>query len=73
MVSLKVKIKSRATYSSRKFQIEVDADRFEKLAADFGLFNPAFLRSLETADRDHKAGRVKKLKSLRQLRSRKHA
>ena len=53
---------------SRKIPIEVDADKFERLAADFGLFNPDFLKSLERAEHDPRAGRIRKLASLHDLR-----
>ena len=56
---------------SRKIRIEVDADKFERLAADFGLFNPDFLRSVDQAEKDARAGRIKKIASLRDLK-RKH-
>jgi len=48
----------------------MDADRFEKLAADFGFFSKDFLRSLEQAEKDVKAGRVRKIQSLKDLRQR---
>jgi len=64
MASLSVTIKPRA----RKIRVEIDAEKFEKLAASFGLFNPEFLASLERSERDYKAGRVKKMSSLRALR-----
>jgi hypothetical protein len=53
---------------SRKIRIEVDADKFERLAADFGLFNPDFLRSLDQAEKDARTGRIKKIASLRDLK-----
>ena len=47
--------------------VEMDAERFEKLASSLGLFNPDFLRSLEQAEKDWKAGRSRKIKSLKEL------
>lgn len=55
---------------TRKIRIEVDADKFERLAADFGLFNPDFLKSINQAEKDVRSGRVKKVTSLRDLRRR---
>lgn len=52
---------------SRKIRIEVDAAKFERLAADFGLFNPDFLKSVDQAEKDARAGRMKKIASLRDL------
>lgn len=51
-----------------KFLVEIDADRLERLASVLGLYNPDFLESLARAEADEKAGRVKKLKSLKDLR-----
>ena len=67
MVSLAVTIKSLEKIG-KKVLIEMDADRFEKLAADFGFFNPDFLKSLDRAEKDVRAGRIYKLKSLKELR-----
>lgn len=67
MVSLNITIKEEKN-RSRKAMIELDADKFEKLAAIFGLFNPDFLKSLARAEKDIKVGRVTKLKSLKDLR-----
>jgi len=52
----------------RKILIEMDADRFEKLAASLGFFSDEFLESLRKAEKDYKAGRIKKIKSLKELR-----
>ena len=52
----------------KKVLIEMNADKFEKLAADLGLFNLDFLESMERAEKDVRAGRVYKLKSLKELR-----
>ena len=48
--------------------MEFDMDQFEKLAAVFGLFNPEFLKDLKESEEDYKAGRVKRLRSLKDLR-----
>jgi len=52
----------------QKATIKLDADKFEKLAALFGMFNPDFLKSLARAEKDIKAGRVREIKSLKELR-----
>lgn len=67
MASLGVKIKSRTT--TRRFVVEIDANKFEKLAADFGFFNPEFLESIDRGEADYRAGRIKKIKSLKELRA----
>jgi hypothetical protein len=66
MASLELTIKKR----NHRVLIEMDADQFEKLAADFGFFSKDFLESLEQAEKDAKAGRVRKIESLKELRQR---
>ncbi len=66
MVSLNITIKEKNR--SGKRIVEIDADQFEKLVAIFGFFNPEFLESLDRAEKDVKAGRVKRLRSLKDLR-----
>ena len=58
------------TKRKNRVLVEMDAARFEKLAADFGFFSKDFLRSLVRAEKDVKAGRVRRIKSLRELRPR---
>lgn len=53
---------------SRKIQVELDADQFERLAANFGLFNPEFLESIERAEKDYREGRARTVASLKELR-----
>lgn len=52
----------------RKVTVEMDADKLEGLAAKFGLLNPDFLESLDRAEKDHKAGKYRKIKSLREVK-----
>ena len=66
MVPLNITIKEGQNHP-RKAMIELDADKFEKLAGIFGLFNPNFLESLSRAEKDYKAGRTKKIKSLKEF------
>jgi len=67
MASLTITIKPRK--KEKKIIIEMDLDKFERLAASLGFFNPEFLKSLKKAEKDYKAGRIKKIKSLKELRS----
>ncbi len=67
MASLNITIKKSKKHP-RGATIEFDADQFEKLAALFGLYNPEFLKDLDEAERDIKAGRIRKIKSLKDLR-----
>lgn len=52
----------------KKAHVELDADKFERLAAALGLFNADFLRSVEQAEREIAVRKTKTLKSLRDLR-----
>lgn len=67
MASLTITIKPHLDYP-RKILVEMDAERFEKLAASLDFFSPEFLESLERAEKDYKTGRIKKIKSLKELR-----
>ena len=67
MALLTLHLNTTAT-SPRKLVLELDAAQFEKLAADFGFFNPAFIKSLERAEVDARAGRVRTIVSLKELR-----
>ena len=67
MSSLELTVK-QSTASQKKFFIEIDAKKFEKMAALFGFFNPDFLKSLDRAENDYRRGRVENLKSLKDLR-----
>jgi hypothetical protein len=64
MSSLEFTIKKR----NNRVLVEMNADRFERLAAEFGFFGKEFLKSLERAEKDVKAGRIRKIQSLKQLR-----
>ncbi|MDZ4231855.1 MAG: hypothetical protein U1C72_01230, partial [Candidatus Pacearchaeota archaeon] len=59
----------KAGNGSLKVLVEIDANRFERLAANLGFFSQDFLRSIEKAEKDYSAGRVRKVRSLKGLRS----
>lgn len=65
MVSLNITIKQGK--KSHKKMVEFDVGQFERLAATFGMFNPDFLKRLDKAERDIKAGKIRKINSLRDL------
>ena len=67
MVSLAITIKP-AEKAGRKVLVEMDAGKFERLAANLGFFNPDFLKSLDRSEKDYRAGRFCKIKSLKELR-----
>lgn len=68
MANPTITIAVKANYP-KKFLVEIDAYRLEKLASVLGLFNPDFLESLDRAEKDYQAGRFRKVKSLKELRS----
>jgi hypothetical protein len=67
MASLTITIKPHANHHKR-ILVEMDVEKLERLASALGLFNPEFLKSLDRAERDYKGGRIKKIKSLKELR-----
>ena len=54
----------------RKIRVEIDTEKFERLAASLGLFDPAFLKSLERAEQDYRKKKLKRISSLKVLRIR---
>ena len=68
MSSLTVTIKPQTNHG-KKFLVEMDVDKFERLAANLGFFSPEFIESLDKAEEDVRAGRIKKIKSLKELRN----
>ncbi len=67
MVSLNISMKTPAKQTIKNFIIKLDAHKFERLAAHFGFFNSKFIDSISAAEKDYRAGRVKKIKSLKNL------
>ena len=66
MNTLAIKIKTNPKQPS-KFLIELDVEKFERLAASFGFFNPDFLESLNRAEKHYSNGKIKKINSLKEL------
>ena len=62
--TLRVKI---AKKTKSKIQIEITKENFESFCDAIGLYQPPFLEALDSSERDHRAGRVTKRKSLREL------
>ena len=53
---------------SKVVSISFDADRFERIAANFGMFSDDFIKSIDRSEMDIRAGRLTKIDSLRELR-----
>ena len=71
MNSLNIKIKP--AHFKRKLLLELDADKFESLAARFGFFNPDFISSVEKSEKDYLTGKIREITSLTELRKRPRA
>ncbi len=54
---------------ARTVSVSFDANRFERMAAEFGMFNKSFLQSIDRAERDIRTGRATRINSLRELRA----
>jgi len=52
---------------SGKISLEIDAHKLERLAANFGFFNPEFLEALSRSEKDFACGNFQKIKSLKEL------
>jgi len=50
-----------------KARIEIDLNRWERLADVFGFYRPEFLKTLKESLRESKTGRIRKVKTLREL------
>ena len=53
--------------SKRSIRIEIRRDDFEAFCNSIGLYRKEFLGALEASERDHRAGRVTRRKSLQDL------
>lgn len=63
-ITITKKLKNRKT----TFTVEFDADRFEQVAAALGMFSEDFLAALAQSEKEIKAGKTRKISSLRELR-----
>jgi len=52
----------------RTVSVSFDADRFERVAGHFGMFNKHFIQSLDRAESDIRAGRTTVIGGLKDLR-----
>jgi len=68
MASLAITIRPK-TRKRQRFVVELDVNRLERLAAGLGFFSYEFLKSLTRAESDYRGGRIRRIKSLAQLRN----
>ncbi|MBU6232005.1 hypothetical protein KGP36_05085 [Patescibacteria group bacterium] len=64
----KMMVKISKNRKERTVSVSFDADRFERVAADFGLFSRSFIKSLDQAEKDIKSGKITPIKNLSELR-----
>ena len=57
-----------STKQKEKFRVELDAERFERLAAGLGFFSDGFMASIDRAEREIAEKKAKRLRSLKYLR-----
>ena len=61
-------LEAKVTKKTKKsIQIEISRANFEAFCDAIGLYRKEFLDSLKASERDHRAGRVTKRQSLRDL------
>lgn len=70
MANSNLKLNIRPKTRGRRVVVEIDADRFERLAADLGFFGKEFLASIGRAEREISGRKLNRLQGLRGLRSR---
>ena len=68
MASTKLDLTVKTIKETQKVVVEMDVNRFERLAAGFGLFREEFLESLDKAEQELALAKTKILKSLKSLR-----
>ena len=61
----------KTTSVGKKIIVELDANRLERLASHLGFYGTDFLKSVDRAERDYRAGRTREVASLSELRKRK--
>lgn len=68
MKTLPVTITQKKKARTSTFVVEFDADRFEQVAAALGMFSDDFLASIKQSEKEIKAGKTRKISSLKELR-----
>ena len=62
------KLSLKITKKAKTYTIELDANRFERVAAALGMFSDEFLLSIAQSEKEIRAGKTKRLRSLSDLR-----
>ena len=53
--------------SAKKMSVEIDLNQWEKLSDVFGFYNPNFIKIIKKSLKESRAGKVRKINSLRDL------
>ncbi|MBI2003428.1 MAG: hypothetical protein HYS78_00385 [Parcubacteria group bacterium] len=53
--------------NSRTMKVEINLDQWERLADIFGFYKTGFIKTLKKSLKESKAGKVRKISSLREL------
>ena len=69
MNTLTLTTKTIPRVGERKIRVELNAERFERLAAGLGFFRSEFVASTDRAEREILQGNIKRLRSLKDLPS----
>ena len=68
MNTLPITITKKEKANKTTFMVEFDADRFERIAASLGMISDDCLASIAQSEKEIKAGKTRKINSLRDLR-----
>ena len=69
MNTLTLTVKTVPRRGEQKVLVELDAERFERLAAGLGFFRSEFVVSIDRAEREITEGKIKRLRGLKYLSS----
>jgi len=53
--------------SLKKTRVDIDLDKWERLADIFGFYKPSFLHTLEQSLKESKTGKITQIKSLKEI------
>jgi hypothetical protein len=68
MKTVPITITKNKKANKTTFTVEFDADRFERVAAALGMFSDEFLDAIDQSEKEIRAGKTRKISSLRELR-----
>ena len=57
----------RTEPKKQNFSVKLDVSAFERMAANFGMFNPDFLKSVDQAEEEYQKGKFRRVHSLGEI------